>query len=670
MFDKKLRNVVFSVALLLACVTPLQSALALDLQINPDLKIEVNPNIIINLNIPSSNGVERWAFKTEGGINSSSPAIAADGTVYVGSTDGKLYAVDKKGKKIWEFTTKDKVYSSPAIGADGTVYVGSGSNLYAVTSDGKLNWEFEAGGAVYSEPIIGADGIIYFVCEDGKLYALLPNGEKKWEFATGGGMSCKPAIDSNGTIYVGSRDKKLYAIKPNGTKRWEMTTSNEVKTSPAIGTDGTIYIVSGAEKLYAIKQDGTIKWEYKLDNKLYGGSVYSSPTVGADGTIYVGSGGSGIYAIKPDGTKKWKFDTEGIMIATPAVGADGTIYIGSADTRLYAIKPDGTKKWEFKTNGQLIAAAAIASDGAVYIGSGDSKLYAIGMVYVNGVSLNKTALKLDAGQSETLQATIAPRNATYPEIIWASSDDRIAKVDVSGKVTGIGPGKATITATSEDGGYYKQCVVTVAAAVINNPPSPIDNPPASGSQPPAPQSNVVNLTDITGHKLGAEITKAVSLGIVFGYPDGTFRPDGNVTRAEFASMLVRGLNPMGEGASLAFKDKDTIGAWAVKAVQQAVKLGIIYGYEDGTFRPNANITHAEMISMVIRAAGLLVDNTKQTGFSDDADIPQWAKPAVYKAEETGIISAKDSPDSKFAPQAMSTRAEAASAIVRMLKVRK
>jgi eukaryotic-like serine/threonine-protein kinase len=668
MFYKKLCIIVFSVALLLACFTPVKPAMAIDYQLNPDFSIEVNPNIITSLYMPSSNGVERWSFETGGAISLSSPAFALDGTVYVGSTDGKLYAVDNKGKKKWDFATKDKVYSSPTIGVDGTVYVGSGTNLYAISPDGKLKWEFEAGGVVNSIPVIGADGTIYFECEDGELYALKPDGTKRWGFATGGGMSGKPAIDSNGTIYVGSRDKKLYAIKPNGTKKWEITTSDEVKTSPAIGTDGTIYITSGAKRLYAVKPDGTIKWEYKLDEKLYGGTVYSSPTIGTDGTIYVGSGGSGVYAIKSDGTKKWKFDTDGIVIAAPAVGADGTIYVGSADNKLYAIKSDGTKKWEFKTNGQIVAASVVAPDGAVYIGSGDHKLYAVGMVYVNGVSLNKNVLKLDARQSETLQAIVTPVNASYQEIIWSSSDDRIARVDITGKVTGIGPGIATITATSEDGGYYKQCVVTVAA-VLNDNPGVTENEPTNVSHPPAPLAETTNLTDITGHKLGAEITKAVTLGIVFGYPDGSFRPDGNVTRAEFTSMLVRGLNPEAEGAPLTFKDKGTIGAWAVKAVQQAVELGIIHGYENGTFRPNANITHAEMISMVIRASGLSTDNALQTGFSDDADIPKWAKPAVYRATETGIISTGDFLDSNFAPQAMSTRAEAASAIVRMLKVR-
>ncbi|MDC0219454.1 PQQ-binding-like beta-propeller repeat protein, partial [Verrucomicrobia bacterium] len=66
-----------------------------------------------------------WEFETGGNV-SSSPAIGPDGTVYVGSNDNKLYAINgKSGVKLWEFETGGTVYSSPAIGSDGTVYVGS-----------------------------------------------------------------------------------------------------------------------------------------------------------------------------------------------------------------------------------------------------------------------------------------------------------------------------------------------------------------------------------------------------------------------------------------------------------------------------------------------------------------------------------------------------------------
>ena len=86
----------------------------------------------------ASAGVKLWEFETGGGVFSS-PAIRSDGTVYVGSDDLKLYAINKLGDKLWEFETGGFVHSSPAIGPDGTVYVGSyDKKLYAIKTDSKV----------------------------------------------------------------------------------------------------------------------------------------------------------------------------------------------------------------------------------------------------------------------------------------------------------------------------------------------------------------------------------------------------------------------------------------------------------------------------------------------------------------------------------------------------
>ena len=76
--------------------------------------------------------------------------------------------------------------SSPAIGADGTIYVGSGDdNLYAVNPDGTQKWAFPTGNYIESSPAIGADGTIYVGSDDDNLYAINPDGTQKWAFATG-----------------------------------------------------------------------------------------------------------------------------------------------------------------------------------------------------------------------------------------------------------------------------------------------------------------------------------------------------------------------------------------------------------------------------------------------------------------------------------------------------
>ncbi|UCG70649.1 MAG: PQQ-binding-like beta-propeller repeat protein, partial [Thermoplasmata archaeon] len=321
-----------------------------------------------------NNGKEKWNFTTGGPVGSS-PAIGSDGTIYVGSWDNKLYAINPDGTEKWNFTTGSMVVNSPAIGSDGTIYVGSmwtDNRLYAINPDGKEKWSFPTGGRVQSSPAIGSDGTIYVGSTDKKLYAINSDGTKKWNFTTGREVFSSPAIGSNGTIYVGSVDDKIYAINPDGTEKWNFTVDMGVHSSPAISSDGTIYIGSYKGKVYSINPDGSEKWSFTT-----GSSVWSSPAIDSDGAIYIGSGDHNLYSINPDGTEKWNFTTGNIINSSPAIDPNGTIYIGSGDHKFYAINPDGTKKWSFITGGYIESSSAIGSDGTIYVGSTDHKLYAI-----------------------------------------------------------------------------------------------------------------------------------------------------------------------------------------------------------------------------------------------------------------------------------------------------
>jgi outer membrane protein assembly factor BamB len=312
----------------------------------------------------------KWSFTT-GGYVDSSPAIGADGTIYVGATGPNFYAINPDGSQKWKFTPGACVYSSPAIGADGTIYVGSSDgNLYAINPDGSRKWSGTTGGQVYSSPAIGADGAIYIGSFDNYLYAIYPD-LTWWAAPTGDKVWSSPAIGADGTIYFGSDDNNLYAINPDGSQKWSFTTGGIVISSPAIGTDGTIYFGSFDGNLYALNPDGSQKWSFTA-----GYSVYSSPAIGTDGTIYVGSDDNNLYAINPDGSQKWSFTTGDWVRSSPAIGADGTIYVGSYDNNLYAINPDGSQKWSFTTGDVIESSPAIGADGTIYVGS-YNKLYAI-----------------------------------------------------------------------------------------------------------------------------------------------------------------------------------------------------------------------------------------------------------------------------------------------------
>ncbi len=198
-----------------------------------------------------------------------------------------------EAKKKWTFEAGDSVFSSPAIGHDGTVYVGSRDyTLYALNPDGTEQWTFETGDVITSSPAIAADGTIYFGSYDGVLYAVTPDGTNKWKFETGATIRSSPAIGADGTIYFGSFDNKFYALKPDGTKKWEFKTGGDIYSSSAIGADGTIYFGSADGTLHALDPRGEQKWVFQADD-----AIYSSPSIGQDGTLYFGCDNYMVYAI-------------------------------------------------------------------------------------------------------------------------------------------------------------------------------------------------------------------------------------------------------------------------------------------------------------------------------------------------------------------------------------
>ena len=139
---------------------------------------------------------------------------------------------------------------------------------------------------------------------------------------------------------------------------------------------------------------------------------------------------------------------------------------------------------------------------------------------------------------------------------------------------------------------------------------------------------------------------------IFGYPNGSVRPNGFITRAEAAAMLARLLNIEAIGSAAKPQFTDTESSWYNKAINAVVFRGIMKGYPDGRFRPNAPITRAEFTQMIST-----IDN-KPYGVAPFADVPgHWAERAIGSEYQAKRITGY--PDGLFRPDANITRAEAA-----------
>lgn len=275
------------------------------------------------------------------------------------------------------------------------------------------------------------------------------------------------------------------------------------------------------------------------------------------------------------------------------------------------------------------------------------------------------------------------RRIEATDLTYTSSNTEVAAVDELGRLTGRQAGEVTITVKDET--YGLQGEVGVEVVRRSNPPNqpPVPWPPAphvtgpeapelpeapgepedqedqddnSHEGPPTAGTDEVTFADIRGHWAEAAIAGAVRAGWVSGYPDGSFKPGQHLTRAEFTRMVVDKLGFVGPAAELTFADRGQLGDWAVDAVALAVREGIISGYPDGTFRPAAAITRAEMAVMIASAYQVALNEGLASTFADDASIPAFSRGAVAALQESGVIRGQGG--NRFAPAAAATRAEA------------
>ncbi len=180
--------------------------------------------------------------------------------------------------------------------------------------------------------------------------------------------------------------------------------------------------------------------------------------------------------------------------------------------------------------------------------------------------------------------------------------------------------------------------------------------------PAAPTTVPGYFNDMSGHWGAAAVNTLVSRGIVGGYPDGTFKPENNVTRAEYAKMLAIALGIPASDYSAQYADV-AANDWHAPYVLALSGRGIITGW-DGKFDPDGKITRQDATVMTYRAAkAMLTQSGAQASFADEAQIADYAKEAVNVLSSLKVINGYDG---KFQPINNTTRAQAATIICNVL----
>jgi eukaryotic-like serine/threonine-protein kinase len=261
-----------------------------------------------------------WDFKTSYPVRSS-PAIA-DGTLYFGSDDYLLYAIDAKtGKEFWHYDTDSPAGVSPLVD-NGIVYYGAaGGYSYALNCEnGQRRLRYGTRYAVYSSPVVDED-VVYFTTANGLVIAV--DGMARtwlWEH------EIRP-------VWAQLWAMMTWLPKPPEQSGflWTLSLRRANTTTPVI--DGNIMYLGSGEYIVALDLNNQqILWEFKT-----GGIVRSSPAK-AGPVVYAGSDDGYLYAVDAaTGELKWQYKTGSAITSSPAV-VDGVVYVGSHDSNLYAIE--------------------------------------------------------------------------------------------------------------------------------------------------------------------------------------------------------------------------------------------------------------------------------------------------------------------------------------------
>jgi hypothetical protein len=162
--------------------------------------------------------------------------------------------------------------------------------------------------------------------------------------------------------------------------------------------------------------------------------------------------------------------------------------------------------------------------------------------------------------------------------------------------------------------------------------------------------------DLIGHWAASAVLALKERGIISGYPDGNFHPDDSVTRADMAVMLAKAKQLASKsGGSTGFPDVPT-SYWAAGAIEAAKAAGYLQGYPDGSFRPEQGVSRAEAAVLLDKAFSAQSGGRTANPSFADVDSSYWAAGAIAVLAAAGIGGY---PDGTFRPDKIVSRAEAA-----------
>ncbi len=315
-----------------------------------------------------------WTFKTKDAVEGT--AAISGGTVFVGSFDEHLYALDlKSGTEKWRY--KAGALKVACAVKDGAVYVGDLDGIFHCVdaATGKSRWTFDTKSEVTSAANFYGDDVL-FGCANETLYCLSKTGEERWKFKVAGGPVLGTPAVVGGRTFVTGCDSQMHVIDAtNGKELLAVELESQIGATPAISGDQLFVGTITKEVLAVDWKKGEVVWRYQAAKRP--NDFYASAAVGKN-LIVTGSRDKRVHALeKSTGAEAWSFLTKGHVDSSPVIVGE-RVYVGSLDGNLYVLDLSNGNNIQTVKLGKEVTASPAVADGRLIIGTHDGTVYCLG----------------------------------------------------------------------------------------------------------------------------------------------------------------------------------------------------------------------------------------------------------------------------------------------------
>jgi outer membrane protein assembly factor BamB len=245
-------------------------------------------------------GKKRWELDVDGEADTA-PAETPDGALVI-AAGRVLYGLRADGAVRFRLRLPRKIYASPAVADDGTIYVGAQDHrLYAVSPRGAVAWSHDLGGDVDCAAAVGDDGTVYAGSDAGQVVALDPEGHVRWSTTVGGFVRGGLTVSRGGAVLAGTYGPAPRVVSldgATGTEQWAFPIQGTgalefgIHGAPLEDPDGNLYFGAQDDAVYALDPGGRLRWAFAT-----GGDVDAPLVLGPGSVLYAGSDDGHLYAL-------------------------------------------------------------------------------------------------------------------------------------------------------------------------------------------------------------------------------------------------------------------------------------------------------------------------------------------------------------------------------------